>query len=41
VDGGQYSFTLRYADLHFGSKDPGIAFDDAAGPDEPTANRPS
>jgi uncharacterized membrane protein len=23
-------FTLRYADLHFGSKDPGIAFDDPA-----------
>src|SRR4029450_6832071 len=29
-------FTLRYADLHFGSKDPGIAFDDPAGPEEPT-----
>jgi uncharacterized membrane protein len=29
-------FTLRYADLHFGSKDPGIAFDDSRGPEEPT-----
>ena len=29
-------FTMRYADLHFGSKDPGIAFDDPAGREEPT-----
>ena len=28
-------FTLRYADLHFGSTDPGIAFDDSDGPDGP------
>ena len=37
MDGGQYSFfTLRYADLHFGSNDPGITFDDPAGPEERT-----
>jgi uncharacterized membrane protein len=29
-------FTLRYADLHFGSRRPGIAFDDSDGPDGPT-----
>ena len=29
-------FTLRYADLHFGSGDPGIAFGDSDEPDGPT-----
>jgi uncharacterized membrane protein len=29
-------FTLRYADLHFGSKDPGIAFENSEEPEEPT-----
>jgi uncharacterized membrane protein len=29
-------FTLRYADLHFGSRDPGIAFDDSDEPEGPT-----
>jgi uncharacterized membrane protein len=29
-------FTLRYADLHFGSRDPGIAFDDSDEPDGPS-----
>ena len=29
-------FTLRYADLHFGSPDTGIAFADAGGPEGPT-----
>ena len=29
-------FTLHYADLHFGSRDPGIAFDDSDEPDGPT-----
>ena len=29
-------FTLRYADLHFGSRDPGIAFDDSGEPEGPT-----
>ncbi|HEY6811203.1 MAG TPA: DUF1345 domain-containing protein [Propionibacteriaceae bacterium] len=28
-------FALRYADLHFGSKEPGIAFGDSAAPEEP------
>jgi uncharacterized membrane protein len=29
-------FTLRYADLHFGSRDTGIAFGDSDGPEAPT-----
>ena len=29
-------FTLRYADLHYGSRDPGIAFDDSDEPEGPT-----
>ena len=29
-------FTLRYADLHFGSRHPGIAFDDSDEPEGPT-----
>ena len=29
-------FTLRYADLHFGSRDPGIAFDDSDEPGGPS-----
>jgi len=29
-------FTLRYADLHFGSGSPGIAFGDSDGPEGPT-----
>jgi uncharacterized membrane protein len=29
-------FTLRYADLHYGSSEPGIAFDDVEEPDRPT-----
>jgi uncharacterized membrane protein len=29
-------FTLRYADLHFGSPDTGIAFADSGGPEGPT-----
>jgi uncharacterized membrane protein len=32
-------FTLRYADLHFGSADPGIAFGDSDGPDGPPTYR--